>query len=84
MIHFIIISNLSPVRVKWPFRLCLSLKIVCIGPTADMTTTHVVHIHHLYLNSLAMLTTEDTRSYYDFLDIISLVCVQKTAMRMSM
>ena len=49
-----------------------------------MTATHVVHIHHLYLNSQAILTTEDTYAYYDILDIISLVGVQKTAMRMSM
>lgn len=49
-----------------------------------MTATHVVHLYPLYLNSLAILTTEDTHGYYDFPDIIFLVGVQKTTMFMSM
>jgi len=62
----------------------LSITVGCTGLIADTTATHVVHLHHVYLNSLAILTTEDTHVYYDFPDIIFLGGVQKTAMCMSM
>jgi len=74
----------KPISRKWPFRLCLSIAVVCTSPIADMTATHVVHLHPLCLNPLAILTTEDTHSYYDIVDIMTLVYVQKTAVRMSM
>jgi hypothetical protein len=74
----------KPSSRRWPFRLYLSIAVVCTGPIANMPATHVVHLHPLYLNSLALLTTEDTHDYYDILDLIYLVSVQETAMRMSM